>query len=69
LIAANFGNYDNSLSSISKAIEFFQGKKVFTSVNTIYNRDNVSSDILDYFKFIPEIHSPSFEELNNIWAH
>ncbi|HAR39350.1 MAG: hypothetical protein A2W86_09165 [Bacteroidetes bacterium GWD2_45_23] len=68
LIAANFKNYDTSLISISKAIEFFQGKKVFTSANTVYNRDNVTSDVLDDFRFILEIYSPSFEELNNIWG-
>ena len=65
LIAANFKNYDTSLISISKVIEFFQGKKVFTSSNTVYNRDNVAFEILDDFRFILEIYSPSFEELNN----
>ncbi|NCB26089.1 MAG: DUF4255 domain-containing protein [Bacteroidia bacterium] len=68
LIAANFKNYDTSLISISKVIEFFQGKKVFTSSNTVYNRDNVAFEILDDFRFILEIYSPSFEELNNIWG-
>lgn len=68
LIAANFKNYDTSLVSISKVIEFFQGKKVFTSSNTVYNRDNVAFEILDDFRFILEIYSPSFEELNNIWG-
>ena len=61
-------NYDTSLISISKVIEFFQGKKVFTSSNTVYNRDNVAFEILDDFRFILEIYSPSFEELNNIWG-
>lgn len=68
LIAANFKNYDTSLISISKVIEFFQGKKVFTSSNTVYNRDNVAFEVLDDFRFILEIYSPSFEELNNIWG-
>lgn len=68
LIVANFKNYDTSLISISKVIEFFQGKKVFTSSNTVYNRDNVAFEILDDFRFILEIYSPSFEELNNIWG-
>lgn len=68
LIAANFKNYDTSLISISKVIEFFQGKKVFTSSNTVYNRDNVAFEILDDFRFNLEIYSPSFEELNNIWG-
>lgn len=68
LVAANCDTYDKSLRSISKVIEFFQGKKVFTSGNTVYNRNNVSFDVLDYFKFILEIYTPTFEELNNIWG-
>lgn len=68
LISANCDFYDKSLRSISKVIEFFQGKKVFTSGNTVYNRNNVSFDVLDYFKFILELYTPTFEELNNIWG-
>jgi hypothetical protein len=68
LIAANCDTYDKSLRSISKVIEFFQGKKVFTSANTVYNRSNVSFDVLDHFKFNLEIYTPTFEELNNIWG-
>jgi hypothetical protein len=68
LIAANFDNYEASLISLSKTIEFFQGRKVFTSSDTIYNRDNVSLDIPGDFKLILELYSPTFEELNNIWG-
>lgn len=68
LISANCDTYDKSLRSISKIIEFFQGKKVFTSANTVYDRTNVSFDVLDYFKFNLEIYTPTFEELNNIWG-
>ena len=68
LISANCETYDKSLRSISKVIEFFQGKKVFTSSNTIYDRTNVSFDVLDYFRFTTELFTPSFEELNNIWG-
>lgn len=68
LISANCDTYDKSLRSISKVIEFFQGKKVFTSANTVYNRTNVAFDVLDYFKFILELYTPTFEELNNIWG-
>ena len=68
IVSANCENYDKSLRSISKVIEFFQGKKVFTSSNTIYNRNNVSFDILDYFRFNIELYTPSFEELNHIWG-
>ncbi len=68
LFSANCDTYDKSLRSISRVIEFFQGKKVFTSGNTIYNRTNVSLDVLEYFKFILEMYTPGFEELNNIWG-
>ena len=68
LIAANFDNYDTSLITLSKAIEFFQGRNVFTSLDTVYTRDNVSFDISNDFKFILDLYSPTFEELNNIWG-
>ncbi|MCF6331931.1 MAG: DUF4255 domain-containing protein [Draconibacterium sp.] len=68
IIAANCDTYDKSLRSISKVIQFFQGKKLFTSTNTVYNRTNVAFDVFDYFKFILELYTPSFEELNNVWG-
>lgn len=68
LISANLKEYDQSLRGISKVIEFFQGKNVYTSTNTVYDRDNVSFELLDYFKLILDLYSPKFEELNNIWG-
>ncbi|MCA1758747.1 MAG: DUF4255 domain-containing protein, partial [Bacteroidales bacterium] len=68
LVSANCDTYDKSLRSISKVIEFFQGKKVFTSANTVYNRTNVAFDVLEQFKFILELYTPTFEELNNVWG-
>jgi len=68
LISANCDTYDKSLRSISKVIQFFQGKKIFTSTNTIYNRTNVAFDVLDYFKFVLELFTPSFEQLNHVWG-
>jgi hypothetical protein len=68
LISANCETYDKSLRSISKTIQFFQGKKVFTSANTIYNRTNVAFDLLDNFKFVVELFTPGFEELNHVWG-
>lgn len=68
IISANCDTYDKSLRSISKVIQFFQGKKLFTSANTVYNRTNVAFDVFDHFKFILELYTPSFEELNNIWG-
>ena len=68
LVSAYCDSYDNSLMSISKTIEFFQGKRVFTSGNTIYNRSNASLDVIDSFKFVLELYTPGFEVLNHIWG-
>ncbi len=68
LISANCDTYEKSLRSISKTVQFFQGKKVFTSTNTVYNRTNVAFDVLDYFKFILELYTLSLEELNYVWG-
>ncbi|MEN8115396.1 MAG: DUF4255 domain-containing protein [Bacteroidota bacterium] len=68
MVSANCDNYDISLRSISKVIEYFQGKKIFTSANTVYNRSNVSFDPLDYFKFVVQLYTPGFEVLNHIWG-
>lgn len=68
LISANRDSYDKSLRSISKTVEFFQGKSLFTSSNTVYNRNNVAFDVLDYFKFNVQLYTPGFEQLNNIWG-
>ncbi len=68
LVSANCDSYNNSLISISKTIEFFQWKKIFTSANTIYNRSNASMSVPDYFKFVIELYTPGFEEWNNIWG-
>jgi hypothetical protein len=68
LISANCDTYDKSLRCLSKTIQFFQGKKVFTSTNTVYNRNNVAFDVLDYFKFILELYTLNLEELNYVWG-
>lgn len=68
LISANCETYDKSLQSISKVIQFFQGRKVFNSTNTVYNRNNVAFDVLEQFRFVLELYTPTFEELNNVWG-
>lgn len=68
IISANCDSYDISLRSISKIIQFFQGKKIFNSTNTVYNRNNVSFDFFDYFRFVVDLYTPGFEELNNMWG-
>ncbi|MFV0377005.1 MAG: DUF4255 domain-containing protein [Mangrovibacterium sp.] len=68
MIAANCKSYDNSLSYISRSIEFFQGKTVFTAANTVYNRTDATRQVLDEFKFVVGLYTPGFEELNHIWG-
>ena len=68
IFGANHDSYAEALKSISKIIEFFQGKKVFTQANSIYDRDNVALSDITNFKFIVELYTPSFEELNFVWG-
>ncbi|MFY9154469.1 MAG: DUF4255 domain-containing protein [Prolixibacteraceae bacterium] len=67
LISANCNTYTNSLRSISKTIEFFQGKKLFTSENTVYETKE-DFDVLEHFKLITMLYTPTFEELNYVWG-
>ena len=68
LFSANRSSYINSLNDISKIIEFFQGKRLFTQANTIYNRSNVAMSTIENFRFTVELYTPTFEELNYIWG-
>ncbi|MCV9930357.1 DUF4255 domain-containing protein [Flavobacterium sp. LS1R49] len=68
LFSANRTKYINSLNDISKIIAFFQGKKLFTQSNTIYDRNNVAMTNIDNFRFSVELYTPTFEELNYIWG-
>jgi len=68
LISSNCDKYDKSLRCISKTIQFFQGKKVFTSANTVYNRTNVAFDVFDQFRFNLELYTLSLEQLNYVWG-
>ncbi|WP_303924296.1 DUF4255 domain-containing protein [Draconibacterium sediminis] len=68
MVSANCEMYSNSLISITKTLEYFQGKKVFTAQNTAYNRSNVSMQELDDFKFVVDLYTPGFEVWNQIWG-
>ena len=68
LFSANRISYMNSLNDISKIIEFFQGKRLFTEANTIYNRSNVAMSNIENFRFTVELYTPTFEELHYIWG-
>jgi hypothetical protein len=68
LFSANRSSYIKSLKDISKIIEFFQGKHLFTQGNSDYDRDNISMEGLKDFRFTVELYTPTFEELNFIWG-
>ena len=68
LFTANNRRYSESLKSISKIIEFFQGKKVFTQSNSNYDRDDVDMQGIGDFKLIAELYTPSFEQLSYVWG-
>ncbi|MGJ8744928.1 DUF4255 domain-containing protein [Polaribacter sp.] len=67
LFSANNSAYKESLKSLSKVIEFFQGKRVFTQANTNFKREGDMLNIKN-FRFIVDLYTPSFEELNFIWG-
>jgi len=67
LVSANCNTYTNSLRAISKTIEFFQGKKVFTSENTTYEAKE-DFDPIGSFKLIVELYTASFEQMNHVWG-
>lgn len=68
LFSANRNTYTRSLKDISKIVEFFQGKRLFTQANSDYNRSNVAMGGVTDFRFTVELYTPSFEELNFIWG-
>jgi len=68
LFSANNTDYAESLRKLSSVLGFFQGKKVFTQSNTIYNRDNALMNNISDFKFVVDLFTPTFEELNFVWG-
>ncbi|WP_299607129.1 DUF4255 domain-containing protein [uncultured Aquimarina sp.] len=68
MFSANRSDYTESLKSLSKVIEFFQSKRIFTQSNTNFDRALDGMDQIKDFKFTVELFSPSFEEMNFIWG-
>ena len=68
LFSANRNDYNTSLRDISKIIEFFQGKRVFTQANTIFDRTISTLRGISNFKFIVDLYTPTFEEMNFVWG-
>ncbi|WP_299260802.1 DUF4255 domain-containing protein [uncultured Aquimarina sp.] len=68
MFSANRSDYTESLKSLSKIIEFFQSKRIFTQSNTSFDREVDGMDKIRGFRFTVELFSPSFEEMNFIWG-
>lgn len=68
MFAANKDTYTESLKHISKVIEFFQSKRIFTQANTSFDRDLEGMDKINDFRFTVDLFTPSFEEMNFIWG-
>ncbi|GGG26329.1 hypothetical protein GCM10011344_28790 [Dokdonia pacifica] len=70
MVAANRSTYEKSLQSISKVVEFFQDKSIFTNNNTdpsIFTLDDEDSQI-EEFKFMVDLKSLRIEELSYAWT-
>lgn len=68
LFSANRTAYIKSLKDISRIVEFFQGKRLFTQANSEYDRFSSSMSAIKDFRFTVELYTPTFEELNFIWG-
>lgn len=68
LFSANRSTYTRSLTAISLIIEFFQSKKIFTQGNTPLNPAIPALENIKEFRFIVELYTPTFEQLNYIWG-
>ncbi|WP_299763429.1 DUF4255 domain-containing protein [uncultured Dokdonia sp.] len=70
MVAANRSTYEKSLQSISKVVEFFQDKSIFTNNNTdtsIFTGDEADPQI-EEFKFMVDLKSLRIEELSYAWT-
>lgn len=68
LFSANRSTYTSSLTAISLIIEFFQSQKIFTQINSPLNPIIPELENIKEFRFITELYTPTFEQLNYIWG-
>lgn len=70
LFTATHSNYKDALTRLSQVMAFFQGQHCFTNRNTPLgeNGSNNGEDTNQSFRFIIDLYSPSFEEVNHLWA-
>ncbi len=73
LMVATHSSYENALLMLSRAIRFFQFKKVFTQDNVVPESITTNAppnrlDQLETFKLIFDLYSPTLEEVNHLWG-
>lgn len=70
LISANSDKYETSLKHLSQIIKFFQGKNIFTHLDSFEQVNDPEINQLDQeaFKLVVDLHSTSFEEANYLWS-
>ena len=70
LVCAGNSTYSIALSQLSRSLSFFQGKNVFTHLNSVNVPTSIVDpvDRMDEFKMCVDLMSPSFEETNHLWG-
>ncbi len=68
LFSSNKTGYDISLKYLSRILEFFQGKSVFTQANTNFEHSDPILATMGDFRYTLELYTPTFENLNYIWG-
>jgi len=68
LFSSNKNGYDQSLRYLSRVLEFFQGKNIFTQSNTNFSHSDPTLMALGDFRYTLELYTPTFENLNYIWG-
>lgn len=66
VISANYTNYETALKRLAQVLNFFQGKKRFTSANS--PDPSLSASSMGELSLTMDLLSLSFEETNHLWA-
>lgn len=69
LFASNYSNYIIAFDQLLHVVEFFQGQKIFNVRNVpIPTMDESSRANLNDIELIFDLHTLSFEQLNDLWG-
>jgi hypothetical protein len=68
LFTATNRTYDNALIYVSRVINFFQGKFLFTNQNTPVPSVTPGIENMSQFRLMMDMYSPTFEESNYLWG-